>query len=320
MALADLNEAGSLAPSNGDIFYRRGYVYALMGNHDKAIDDFTTMIGLRPGDTLGYEQRGKQYAAKQDYKKALADADAAIKLEPADASAYALRAGIEATTHQYDKAIADYGKAFALDRSALEYAYAQATLYKYQGRYDEELALCKKLAADYPKEADASACVADAYYHKGDMASAKAAISRAIEARPDAATLYSQRATLEIAAGQAAEAQADIKKVPALQPNDVQANNDAAWLLSTSPLNGVRDGKAAIAFATKACALTSWKDARLLDTLAAAYAENGNFAEALKWQQYALKMAGPEDQADLQAMRERLALYQKHTPYREAPK
>lgn len=123
---------------------------------------------------------------------------------------------------------------------------------------------------------------------------------------------------MEIAAGQAAEAQADIKKVPALQPNDVQANNDAAWLLSTSPLNGVRDGKAAIAFATKACALTSWKDARLLDTLAAAYAENGNFAEALKWQQYALKMAGPEDQADLQAMRERLALYQKHTPYREA--
>jgi hypothetical protein len=124
----------------------------------------------------------------------------------------------------------------------------------------------------------------------------------------------------ELAAGEGAEAQADIKKVPALQPHNAQANNYAAWLLSTAPLDGVRDGKAAIALATRGCELTSWKDARLLDTLAAAYAENGDFTAALKWEQYALKMAGPPDSGVLKEMRERLALYRNRTPYREAPR
>lgn len=321
MALADINSAVKLEPSNSDLLYRRGYIYARMGDHDKAIDDFTAMIALSPHEPLGYKERASEYAAKEDYKDAIADADSAVKLEAANASNYSLRAAVEARAHEYDKAIADYAKAFALDRSDLQYAYAQANLYKYLGRIDEELAFCKKLAADYPNEADAHACVADGYFRKGDLKSATAAMSRAIEVRPDAAMLYSQRATLEIAASHGPEAQADIKKVPALSPNDPQANNYAAWLLSTSPMDGVRDGKAAIAFATKGCELTSWKDDHLLDTLAAAYAENGDFAEAVKWEQYALKIAEPSQPAPiLKAMRDRLALYQKCTAYREAPK
>jgi len=59
----------------------------------------------------------------------------------------------------------------------------------------------------------------------------------------------------------------------------------------------------------------------VLDTLAGAYADNGDFVDAVKWEQYALKVAGPSGSAaDGKGMRERLALYQKRTPYREAHK
>ena len=44
------------------------------------------------------------------------------------------------------------------------------------------------------------------------------------------------------------------------------------------------NGKQAVEYANKACDLTGWKNANYLSTLAAAYAEVGNFDEATKWQ------------------------------------
>jgi serine/threonine-protein kinase len=59
--------------------------------------------------------------------------------------------------------------------------------------------------------------------------------------------------------------------------------------------------------------LTSWKRATVLDTLAAAYAENGNFDEAVKWQMSATELAAKANKKDYEA---RLAMYQKRQPYR----
>jgi hypothetical protein len=65
--------------------------------------------------------------------------------------------------------------------------------------------------------------------------------------------------------------------------------------------------------ATHACNLTSWKDAYALDTLAAAYAENGQFGQAVKWHTSALEVGGNIDRDDYQA---RLAMYRRREPYR----
>ena len=53
--------------------------------------------------------------------------------------------------------------------------------------------------------------------------------------------------------------------------------NNLAWLLATSPEEGIRDGKRAIELAEKACEETEWQDAHIISTLAAGYAETGNF-------------------------------------------
>ena len=62
----------------------------------------------------------------------------------------------------------------------------------------------------------------------------------------------------------------------------------------------------AISDSTKACELTDWKDYRYLDTLATAYAGNGDFNEAQKWQVKAIDLAPPDEKADY---RSRLELF-----------
>jgi hypothetical protein len=66
----------------------------------------------------------------------------------------------------------------------------------------------------------------------------------------------------------------------------------------------------------QASRLTGWKDPAFLDTLAAAYAEAGNFKEAMKWQQRALSFPKYAKSEGHQA-RQRLKLYQQGKPSQE---
>jgi hypothetical protein len=90
-----------------------------------------------------------------------------------------------------------------------------------------------------------------------------------------------------------------------------------AWLRATCPDEKHRDGNQAVADAKQACESSSWKNMRHLDTLAAAYAETGDFIEAVKWQEQAITLASPALKSEYEA---RLALYRDQQPYREHPK
>ncbi len=74
-------------------------------------------------------------------------------------------------------------------------------------------------------------------------------------------------------------------------------------------------GKRAVAAATKACELTEWKAPLMLDTLAAAYAEAGDFERAVKWQTKANELySDPKEKTEGER---RLKLYQAKQPYRD---
>ncbi len=106
---------------------------------------------------------------------------------------------------------------------------------------------------------------------------------------------------------------ADYAEATRVDPALSIAHNNRAWLLAACPDAGVRDGKAAVEAATRACELTKWQAAPYLDTLAAACAEASDFDAAVKWQTRANAMFpdGP-DKSQGQA---RLKLYKDRTPY-----
>ena len=66
--------------------------------------------------------------------------------------------------------------------------------------------------------------------------------------------------------------------------------------------------------------MTRWKNAEVLDTLAAANAEAGDFDAAVKWEAKALALVAKDDEPGRKAMDARLVLYRAKKPYREQPK
>jgi serine/threonine protein kinase/Tol biopolymer transport system component/Flp pilus assembly protein TadD len=95
---------------------------------------------------------------------------------------------------------------------------------------------------------------------------------------------------------------------------------ELARLQATYPAAEFRDGAKAVENATKACELTDWKNADYVDTLAASYAEAGDFDLAVKCQKKAIDLLTEDASAESRSNYEsRLNLYQSGKPYRQVP-
>jgi hypothetical protein len=68
--------------------------------------------------------------------------------------------------------------------------------------------------------------------------------------------------------------------------------------------------------ARRACELTDWKVASYIDTLGAAYAESGDFEQAIEYEKKA-QQDPAFAKAHGEAARQRLKHYEAHQPYRE---
>jgi hypothetical protein len=153
-------------------------------------------------------------------------------------------------------------------------------------------------------------------YEKGEYDDALADYDAAIRLDPRDAVAYNNRGGIRQKKGEYEKALADYNETIRVDPREIMGYNSLAWLLATCPAEGERDGKRAVAMARQACDLAGWKDPYLMDTLAAAYAEAGDFDEAVRWQTKAAAMLSA-DREPGKAVRDRLDLYRQKRPYRE---
>jgi predicted Zn-dependent protease len=126
-----------------------------------------------------------------------------------------------------------------------------------------------------------------------------------------------QLATLLLADEDGAPAALEhLREAARLKPQWTPASRRLAWILATHPAPSIRNGAEALRFAVNATTPES-NDLAGLDTLAAAYAELGDFSNAVATAQLALTRA--QTNAALGPLKERLQLYQADKPYRERP-
>jgi Zn-dependent protease len=189
-----------------------------------------------------------------------------------------------------------------------------------EGNSVDALIACDRAQEIMPEghqaRATVHACRAMVWASMKDHAGAILEFNKAIALFPGQAYMHVDRGLSYACQGDYGRAEEDYLEAIRLNPTLAQALNNLAWLRATALDPAFRNGGNAVELARQACELGSWKDPNHLSTLAAAYAEVGDFMTAVTWEKKALEDPRYSEEQGKKAG-DRIQLFQEGKPYRE---
>ena len=314
LALRDADQALRLAPGEPAYYQGRGNIWLSKDNPDRALADFQQAMRLAPADALYYESAARAWLKKKNADRAIETASQGIRLDPRLPYLYRVRCDAYQERKDYLNAYFDYRAAWKLDPGRSGGAFSLIDIS--QGELLLSSAAEAELAAFQPRDEEEFADRAQAWRNKGKYDRAIADFEIAIRKHSDDPRLYLGRGFCRRRLGEYAAALSDYEATMRLDPEEWYAYTDAALLLASCPDAAIRNGSRAVELALKGGELCAWFDPESLVALAAAYAETGDFEQAVATQREAIDAAFESDKS---AYQQRLELYESGKPYREPP-
>jgi tetratricopeptide (TPR) repeat protein len=299
------------------------------GRYEESAAKWRQVLELSPDDEEAHRNLGnvlmmtghREESAAHFQKASEIKLRAAIEADPASARGFNDLGVLLVQTGRVEEGVAQFEKAAALKP---DFAAARANLggaLAKLGRLDEALVELRQALASDAANAPAHYNLGLVLSRRGDAQGAIREWRSALELDPKYAEAHVSLGDALDAQGRTAEALAQWRDGLELQPNDPPALRRVAWVLATSPDAAIRDGAEAVAFAVRALELSGGKDAQVLDALAAAYAEKGQFANAVLTARRAQARAAQENQPALaHDIGVRIALYEAGQPFRDRAK
>jgi tetratricopeptide (TPR) repeat protein len=351
-AIRNHRSALRLNPRFMKAHYNLGNDLAELGRYDEALVHFETANGLAPGDVEILLPLASALSETGDFKGARARLEEAVAIMPTHPTVHYdlgivlselgetrqavehLERSIEAGAgeaagalhtvigtlldeiEEYERAIGHYRKAIELSPDEPDAYYNLGIALSATGRRNEALEAYRKVLALDPEHAEALNNLGAGLFAEGKTAAAVPYFERAVRAKPNDPDARHNLASALYAGGRGAEALRVLEAALGDGTATPSMRNLTAWVRATSPDAALRDGVGAVRWAESACALTDYANPQYLDTLAAAYAEAGRFADAGRVARQAIELAG-SDEKTAAALRSRLALYEAERPYRE---
>jgi tetratricopeptide (TPR) repeat protein len=265
-----------------------GIALAQRGRLDEAAAQFQAALQVSPAHSRfrpeSCNNLGRIYFDQHKWDQAEAMLLAALQADPGLVEAHMYLALTYKAQGQLDKAIVEFQRAAALEPGDMTVQGRLAGLLVKAGKAPEALAHCQALVATQAQEPGARFILAGVY----------------------------------VALNRPAEAMGSIREAIRLAPKTAAYPDHLARLLATCPEARLRNGAEAVELAARACALTRRENAGFLDTLSAAYAEAGRFAEAIRAAEEARAVAlAHKDQQGAEEAARKLELYRAGKPYRE---
>ncbi|HEV2392730.1 MAG TPA: hypothetical protein VG146_10255 [Verrucomicrobiae bacterium] len=187
-----------------------------------------------------------------------------------------------------------------------------------QTRYwKDTLTLFQHALSVTPDNSVARFSLGKALAEQGKLNEASYELQRALQIDPGFAKAQGQLASVLADEGRCAEAIHHYELALQSDPNVPEALNNLAWLRATSPDPKLQNGTEAVRLAQRACQLTDYQRTVFIGTLAAAYAEAGQFDAAVATAQMACDHAQLWHESELaQKNKDLLELYRAGKPYR----
>jgi tetratricopeptide (TPR) repeat protein len=288
-ALTLLNETLQANPSEG-LYRLRGIIHRAEGKEDEALADFGKALAMQPKDPVSLLQRAEISLGRGDVQAAKRDLNEAIRVEPRVADSVAavrVRCYIALEEGRIADAIHDMNLIVQASPEDPFWTLQLANLYLQDKRPRKAIELVTGILQRDPKNVSALRTRADTLLGLGDHAAA----------------IKDYETALKIGIEEP------------LQRSGVL--NNLAWVLATSPKDDLRDGKRSIELGTEAAELTDFKEPHILSTLAAGYAEHGDFEEAIKWSSKAVQLGREQEHDQIEQLEEELNSYRENKPWRE---
>jgi tetratricopeptide (TPR) repeat protein len=350
LALEDLNKAIELDPKNGPTFEAQAIVLARLKKFDLALAALDKARKINPDSVMPLVQRARVHTAQENLDAAIIDLDQALNIDPENAAVLLMRSGIYQEMGKKDKALADADHALKIKPDYPPAVRTRVLLLADARRFDEAVGELEKLLKSDPKDALSLLQLAMLYGAQKKAAKSIETYTSLLALAPEEWRGLRGRGDAYLNAGKQAEAIADYEKALKLMPKEPDAPpsptkekngtktkdkesastpstatataspekagilNNLAWVLATSPNEKIRNGKRAIELATEACKLTDYKTAYILSTLAASYAETGDFDSAVKWSTKAVEIG---DKGHDESLKKELESYKAKKPWRE---
>src|SRR5438552_3165163 len=259
-----------------------GIVLFEKGQLDEAIAHYRRTLQMQPDFWDANYNLGSALLGKGEIEEAIAYCTRAVTIAPNDPDAQVALGNSLAQKERVDDAIAHYKKALAIRPDYFIAHYALGHIFLEKGEIDAAVFHSRAAVSIQPQNADAHTNLAVAFDEKGQIAEAIKQYEQALE----------------------------------ISPQSVAAANNLAWLLATNPDASIRHRDRALELATRANQLSGGGNATVVRTLAAAYANAGQFSRAVEVGQIALALT--DRQSPLaKALQQEIAGYQAGLPYRE---
>jgi tetratricopeptide (TPR) repeat protein len=293
---------------------------ALMERHrlPEAIEQYRQALEINPDFAEARNNLGYALAADGHLDEAIGQYRKAIDSDPKYAHAWNNLGLALAIQGSLDDAIADFGKAVELDPA---YAGAEGNLgHALLSRNDLDGAIqhLQKALDLGPETEEFQNNLGLALAEKGQTADAIPHFERALHLSPNLVEAHFYLGMALVMTGKRAEGLAHWRQALSRDPDNVQVLNEAAWVLSTTEDASLRNGAEAVSMAEHAVGLTSGHEPAIIGTLAAAYAETGDFEKAAATDRRAADLATQQGNTQLAAtLASRLAQFEAKTPIRQ---